>query len=112
MTEKKTQNEVLTVWGSRDDMRLWRQNTGVAFYTDDDGRRRTVSFGLKGAADLSGIYKDGTRIEIECKKPGGRLSKIQRAYGEMIRKFGGVYIVVSDVHEVRAKLRAEGLDVG
>jgi len=99
--EKILQNKILRALGVRRDMRLWRQNTGVAFYAG-----RTVRFGLPGAADLSGILSDGRRIEIEVKSPTGRQTKEQAAYQRMIERFGGLYVLARCLNDVEAALKA------
>jgi len=108
MTEKRIQNAILREFGTRPDMRIWRQNTGVAKYPDKNGRKRRVSFGVPGQADLSGILPDGVRLEIEVKSPRGRQTKDQRAWQQMIERFGGVYVLARSVEAVRVALLARG----
>lgn len=98
-TEKSIQNAILERIGSRPDVRLWRQNTGVG---DFNGRK--VRFGIPGAADLTGILKDGRRLEIEVKSPTGKQSKEQAAYQRMIERFGGVYVLARSVEDVERAL--------
>lgn len=90
-------SEILNAIGSRTDVRLWRQNTGVA-------RTRTgqvVRFGVPGQADLSGILMpSGRRIEIEVKSATGRQSEAQRRWQRMIEKFGGLYVLACSVDDV------------
>lgn len=75
---------------------VWRQNTGVASMNG-----RTVRFGLPGAADLTGLVA-GRRLELEIKTGTGRVRPEQRAYGEMIRRFGGVYAVCRSLEDALA----------
>lgn len=70
-----------------------------------------VRFGVPGQADLSGILDGGRRLEIECKRPGGRQTQEQQRYGEMIERFGGVYILATSVADVTARLKKEGYEV-
>lgn len=98
-SEKSIQNEILRVVGSRPDVRLWRANTGVAY-----AGTRAVRFGVQGQADLSGIIAGGRRLEIEVKSARGRQTPEQRAFGEMIEKFGGVYIVARSVEDVLRRI--------
>ncbi len=95
---------ILLEFGGRDDMRIWRQNTGAA----RTKRGALVRFGIPGQADISGIYHDGRRIEIECKSARGRLRKEQKRWREMIEKHGGIYILARTVEDVGARLRSEG----
>lgn len=78
-------------------VRVWRQNSGKIVFRDGARGIRTFQSGVpKGAGDLSGIYeKDGRRIEVETKAPGGRLSNEQRHWGEFIRQYNGLYMLAS-----------------
>ena len=97
MTEQGLTAAILVALGSRTDCRVWRQNTGVAAYG-----HRAVRFGVPGQADISGIFADGRRIELEVKRPGERTTPEQDRWGAMIVKFGGVYAVVRSVEEAVA----------
>lgn len=65
-----------------------------------------VKFGTPGAADLSGILIDGTRIEIEVKTATGRQSKQQQAFQAMIERFGGIYILARSADDAEAQINA------
>lgn len=104
MTEKQIQNAILREFGTRRDMRVWRQNTGVGKFGN-----RTVRFGVPGAADLTGLLPNGTRLEIEVKTEGGRQSNDQRNYQRMIERFGGVYVLARSVHDVYVALEGFGI---
>lgn len=82
---------------------LWRQNTG-SMSREYNGKTSYVKFGLKGAADFTGILPDGRRIEVECKRPGGRQSPDQRAFQLMIERNGGVYLLVESLDEFVRKI--------
>ena len=69
---------------------------------------QVVRYGVPGQADLSGILKDGRRLEIETKSARGRQSQQQLAFERMITKFGGVYIVARSVEEALSRLRSLG----
>lgn len=97
MTEKEVQNAILAWAASRTDLRLWRANSGVAKTMDG---KRTVKFGVNGQADLSGILRDGRRLEIEVKSPTGRQSESQKKFQSMITRFGGVYVLARSVKDV------------
>ncbi len=56
-------------------------------------RDRFISFGLKGAADISGIIVGGVRLEIEIKSGEAKQSVEQKNFQKMIEKFGGIYIL-------------------
>ena len=99
-TEKQIQNEILRTFGTRPDMRIWRQNTGVAKYRGRDGQTRTVVFGVPGQADITGILPDGRRLEIEVKSSTGQQTQEQRNYQAIIERFGGVYVLARSVQDV------------
>lgn len=92
-------NECMQALAGRADLRAWRNNVGAA-----RDRGRFVRFGLPGSADITGIFDDGRRLEIEVKAAGGRLSQKQKFFGAMIEQFGGVYIVVRSAAELIEKL--------
>ena len=117
--EHSVQNSIFRAFGTRADMRIWRQNTGVAAY----GRRK-VRYGVPGAADITGLIPVvqvlecphcggelstpplGVRLEIEVKSAVGRASADQVAYGAMIRRFGGIYVLARSVADVEEAIRA------
>ncbi len=102
--ESQILQDVLLALGSRQDVRLFRQNTGVAV-TKTGGR---VRFGVPGQADLSGVVRlvehVGLRLEVEVKSARGRVSEEQRAWGMMIAKFGGIYIVTRGADDALEQL--------
>lgn len=85
-------------------IRIWRMNCGAA----KRGTRYT-EYGQPGQADYAGIVgPHGRRIEVEFKRPGGKQSKDQITYEAMIRKHGGIYLLVDSVESLIAGLRAAG----
>lgn len=128
MTEKNIQNDVLRVLGTRADMRIWRNNriegiTGATkiFIKNADvligGKPahlqnimayiggRYQSAGVDGQADLSGIYKDGRRLEVEIKTETGKLSEKQNNFKNVIDVFNGIYIIIRNASELEAAVR-------
>ncbi len=99
--EKGLPQAILASFSLRKDLVCWRQNTGSVRIG-----RRFVVFGHRGAADITGILRDGRRVEIECKSTIGRQSKHQKDFEKMIRRMGGVYILCRSVEEAWAKLEA------
>jgi hypothetical protein len=95
MTEKQIQYQILRTFGGRQDMRLWRQNCGVARIG-----KRVVRFGVPGQADLTGILPGGKRLEIEVKTNFGQQTEEQKAYQRIIERFGGVYVLARSVEDV------------
>lgn len=75
-----------------------------------------MKFGLKGSADILGIWQDpranahdekgvwlgpvGRFLGIECKTVRGRQSPEQLAFEAMVKRMGGVYILARSVEDV------------
>lgn len=100
-SEHAIQQAILSALGRRRDVRVWRANSGMAF-----GKARAVRFGVPGQADVSGILAGGCRLELEVKRPGEKPTAQQVLFGEMIRRFGGVWAVVYSVEEAIAIVEA------
>lgn len=95
MTEQQIQNAIIREFGVLPWLRIWRNNTGAAMQGN-----RMVRYGIEGQADISGIIQTGIRLEIEVKAEHGRQSDSQRRFGEMITRFGGLYILARSVADV------------
>ncbi len=54
----------------------------------------------KGVADIIGILPDGRFLAIEVKKPGGRLTELQKEFLNAVRHNNGVGIVAYSVDDV------------
>ncbi|MEK0431446.1 MAG: hypothetical protein RL139_1250, partial [Gemmatimonadota bacterium] len=46
-----------------------------------------------------GILRGGRRLEVEVKSARGRQQPNQRAFGAMVTKYGGLYVVVRSPEE-------------
>jgi len=97
--ETRLLHAILREFATRPGIRLWRNNTGATRIGD-----RVISYGLKGSADISGIRDGGQRIEIECKSATGKQSPEQIAFGAMITKLGGLYVLARSVDDVEKAL--------
>lgn len=64
-------------------LRLFRRMVGAA-----EVRGATVSFGVKGQADLHGYWQGGRGIEVELKAAGGRLSEEQKRWRSFCERWG------------------------
>jgi hypothetical protein len=80
--------------------RVWKQPTGAAYR---DGR--LIHYGIKGAADITGLTASGRRLEIEVKTGEAVQRKEQKSYQAMIGKMGGLYLIARDVDKTLAILR-------
>jgi hypothetical protein len=109
VTEQQIQQAILLELGSRADVRVWRQNSGMAVPLSDKSGR-PVRYGVNGCADISGMVTIdglGVRLEVEVKSATGRQSPDQKRFEAMIRSRGGVYILARSVDEAVAMLEAE-----
>ena len=123
--EAQIQAEILNALGSRRDIRLFRNTVGHAFsgnlVESHHGKNgltvtlqhaRRTAFGLAvGSGDLIGLQSViigpedvGTRIarflSIEVKSKRGRLTAQQKAWLEMVRRFGGFGVVARALEDV------------
>lgn len=82
------------------DVRVWRNNTGVA---DAFGGGGAVRYGLGvGSADLVGmVLPFGRFLALEVKTKSGRVSADQLRWIETVRRFGGVACVVRCIEDAR-----------
>ncbi len=84
--------------GRRNDIRIWRQNTGSVPVRNTSGivLRYFHAGPPTGAADLSGIVRpEGWRLEIEMKSATGTRSVEQTRWADMIVAAGGVYALIA-----------------
>jgi hypothetical protein len=107
----KPANEAAVMAGCLQLLRLagvfhWRANCGAA-HLDGGRRRRFVRFGLRGCSDILGILPGGRFLAVEVKRPGGKVTEVQRWFLDQITAAGGVALVVSDVRQLEELLRKE-----
>ncbi len=93
--------EILARCGARPDCRLWANQTGVGRAMTGDN---VIRFGLVGSADILGIGIHGIFLGFEVKTGSARQTKAQRAFGDMINGFGGIYAVVRNADEAELVL--------
>ena len=80
-------------------------NTGVYQRLIDRGHLRKdearfLRFNFPGAADITGMFRSGRRLEVECKGDSGKLSDEQTAFGEAVNAGGGLWICAHSVDEL------------
>jgi hypothetical protein len=81
---------------------LFRNNVGA--FRDLTGRWIRTGLAV-GSADLIGIRRDGRFLSVEVKTGKARLTADQRAWAEMILRFGGIAGVAHSVEEALALIR-------
>lgn len=91
--EQVIQQRLLARLGCRDDLTVWRNNTGMLH----DANGAVVRFGLRGSADILGIADPGLFVAIEVKRLGGKLRPQQAAFAAMVQRHGGIYLMITDV---------------
>lgn len=95
--------EILAACGSRPDCRMWANNTGVARALT---HAAVIHFGLKGSADILGLTSDGRFLAIEAKTGEAKQRKEQKAFGIMVMRFRGRYLVARAASDVTTYLDA------
>jgi len=107
VTESEIQHGIRIALGRVPDLRLFRNNVGVA-----DVKGSKVRFGLcKGSSDLIGFLRlevDGKKIarfiSLEIKTETGRTTTEQDLWLELVRAFGGFACVVRSVEDAVAAI--------
>lgn len=65
---------------------------------------RKFSTGRSGGSDLTVLLPGGFFAAIETKAPSGRLTDLQRRYGEKVTALGGLFVEARGKGDVRAAL--------
>lgn len=81
--------------------KCWPQPTGAAYR---DGK--LIRYGLKGSADITGILRDGRRLEVEIKTGNAKQMAHQEVFQTVINSMGGVYFVARSVEDALVQLQA------
>jgi hypothetical protein len=96
--EAELQDRILLRLSREPGVLLWRNNTGVARHWSG-GREHLVRYGLGvGGADLVGLV-DGRFFALEVKTIRGAIRGSQRAWLDLVRRYGGFAAVVRSVEE-------------
>jgi hypothetical protein len=94
VSERDIQRGILDALAEIQGVLVWRNNTGTI-----KRNGRFVRFGIVGQGDITGLLPDGRRLEIEVKTDKGPVSEEQLAFGERMRRHGGVWFVARSVQE-------------
>lgn len=88
----------------------WRQNTGASKIPDRGKRSgfRFVRFGKKGGSDITGLLKDGRRLEVECKVGKNKQSPEQEQFQKMIENNNGLYWLIYTPNQLIDKMEGLG----
>lgn len=91
MTEAHLTHEIIAALNQIPGVSVWRQNTG---------RRGGISFGRKGAADITGVLRGGKRIELEVKLPTNNVFEAEQpAFLRQMTELGALCAVVRSVSD-------------
>ena len=113
------QADILLEFGQYPFLRLWRQNTGMAYgvslvkeasgHLFSGNLERAMKamrsmvptrYGVPGTADIMGIFRGGRSLAIECKLYGEQPSEEQVNWRAMFEDYGGLYILANQVMDV------------
>jgi len=100
---KKNKPESLVLDACLDYLRLRghfviRVNCG-AFKTDSGGYFKSTD--TPGVSDIIGITKDGRGLAVECKSKKGKLSDLQKDFGEKYKEAGGIFVVAKRIEDLQ-----------
>ena len=87
---------ILLELGSRKDLMIWKNSTGVAVA---DGRH--VRYGLKGSPDIIGVIEGGIFLGIEVKTGSATQSPHQKKFQKRFEQLGGLYIVARSTEDIK-----------
>jgi hypothetical protein len=94
-TEKEIQNGIRVALSNAGAI-VWRNNVGL---TGEDPTGRRTRYGLcVGSSDLIGIYR-GKFLAVEVKRPGGKATREQLYFLDIIRRNGGIAGIVHSAEE-------------
>lgn len=95
-TEHEIQSNILERLAFLKEGFFWRENSG-SFNLGTEGKKRFFRAGIKGIADIMGIYK-GRGVAIEVKRPETKknVSVDQKAFLSRFEQCGGIAIVCWD----------------
>lgn len=98
--ESQIQDDVRLVLGAEPEGCWWRNNIGRA-----ELHGHTIAFGVggPGGADLLGVFR-GIFTAVEIKTPDGCLTTEQHRFEQLVRRKGGIYVVLRSADDARAWL--------
>lgn len=109
-----TQNPILLAIGARDDVIVWRQQSGM--FRQLTPPHTPIRVGQVGQSDLGGIVAVtitpemvgktiGVAVQMELKTETGRPTREQLGWGRAVQQRGGVFRVVRSVPEAEELIR-------
>lgn len=127
MLEIDVQHKIMSEYGAKPFLRIWRQNVGMGYSYHQVKKLlalvmrgelgaaigaskglRPITYGVPGQPDIMGVLLGGRLLGIEVKAEHGRQTSEQIAFQRMMERFGGLYILARSVEDVETSLRHEG----
>jgi len=99
MTHTELVNQILIEITAMPGVMAWKNSTGVGVTQ----ARTVVRFGLKGSADILGVFR-GRALAIEAKTGKGRQHGKQPEFQAKFQECGGLYILARSVADAVDKL--------
>lgn len=116
--EADVQREILRLYGAHPRVRLWRANSGRALVPTANGGLRPLKMNVTGCTDAIGFTSVSVARLIELAVPRvavftglefkadmGRVSDDQRAFADVLVRFGGIHAFARSVADADAALR-------
>ena len=104
MNKKKIKKTKIPECKIQEEIMKCLDKAGIYHWRNNVGRKHNLYFGKKGSADITGILKNGIRLEIEVKDRDGKQSDEQIEFERMIKQNNGIYILARSVDDVVDKL--------
>lgn len=106
-TEHEIQSNILERLAFEKEGFFWRENSG-SFNLGTEGNKRFFRAGIKGIADIMGIYKGrGVAIEVKRPKTKNNVSLDQKAFLARFKQCGGIAVVCWDDETVIDQLKEQ-----
>ena len=102
--EKKIQKAILD-YLAYNKIKAWRNNSGMIFGRDTNGKSYGHRMGPAGSCDIIGILNDGRFLGIEVKRPGHFLTELQKEFIDEINSKKGVAFLACSIDDVIAGLK-------
>ena len=104
MLEKDIQNLILQWLNlSGPSVMAWRQNAGMIFTQDGEGKTKGIKLGMVGISDIIGIWH-GKPLAIEVKQPRKNPTAYQLKFLNDFTIAGGIGLVAHSLEEVQEEL--------
>ena len=73
-------------------------------------KMRLITFGTPGQSDIQGVQLgNGRFLAVEIKSKNDKMSPEQKSWGDMITKYGGLYVVARCMNDVVEAFEQAGI---